>query len=139
MPEPKYTQEFFDNSFFESRYLDRRLYTDDINSLSPSEAKSLKTELERALDGINNKFSKEKDCEDYDWLHKLSVKKEVVKVFLEKIELYKPPPHAPFSTQYHLSFFRQQVAKRLGPLEADRLYEKARVLANYEIKKEFNI
>jgi len=54
MPETKYTQEFFDNSFFESRYLDRRLYADEINSLSPSEAKSLKTELERALDGIKN-------------------------------------------------------------------------------------
>jgi len=139
MPETKYTQEFFDNSFFESRYLDRRLYADEINSLSPSEARSLKTELERALDGINDKFNKEKDCEDYDWLHKLSVKKEVVKVFLEKVESYQPPSHVPFNTQYHLSFFRQQVAKRLGPLEADRLYEKARLLADSQTKKEFNL
>ena len=139
MPETKYTQEFFDNSFFESRYLDRRLYADDINGLSPSEAKSLKTELERALDGINDKFNKEKDCEDYDWLHKLSVKKEVVKVFLERVEAYQPPSHVPFNTQHHLSFFRQQVAKRIGPLEADRLYEKARLLADSQTKKEFDL
>jgi|TARA_R100000084_G_C4633527_1_gene139725 hypothetical protein len=139
MPETKYTQEFFDNSFFESRYLDRRLYADDINTLSPSEAKSLKTELERALDGINDKFAKEKDCEDYDWLHKISVKKEVVKVFLARIESYEPPSHVPFTIQYHLSFFRQLVAKRVGPLEADRLYEKARLLADSQTKKEFNL
>ncbi len=139
MSETKYTQEFFDNSFFESRYLNRRLYADEINSLSPSEAKSLKTELERALDGLNDKFNKEKDCEDYDWLHKLSVKKEVVRVFLERVEDYQAPPHLPFTIQYHLSFFRQQVTKRIGPVEADRLYEKARRLAESQTKKEFNL
>jgi len=139
MPEAKYSQEFFDNAFFQSRYLNTRLFPGDVDELSPGEAKSLKSELERALVSLNQKIEEEKDSSDYDWLHRLSVKKEVVKTFLERIEAYKAPSPVPFEAKYHLSFFRELVAKKLGPLEADDLYEKARRLAQSQTKKEFNL
>jgi|TARA_B100000073_G_scaffold178533_1_gene147731 hypothetical protein len=138
MAQAKYTQEFFDNAFFQSRYLNTRLFPEDVCKLSPGEAKSLKVELDRALKTLNEKIEEQKDSDDYNWLHRLSVKKEVVKAFLEKIKAYQAPSPAPLEAKYHLSFFRQLVAKRIGPLEADNLYEKARGLAQNQIKKEFN-
>jgi|TARA_B100000073_G_scaffold309642_1_gene281510 hypothetical protein len=139
MSKVKYTQDFFDNAFFESRYLNTRLFPGDVDSLSPGEAKSLKSELERALITIDQKLEEQKDSEDFNWLHRLSVKKEVVKSFLEKIKFYEAPSPDPFEAKYHLSFFRELVAKRLGILEADKMHEKARRMAQGQVKKEFKL
>ena len=79
----------------------------------------------------------ERDTTELDWLHKLSVKLKICEQFITRIKQVKESDLSKVEA-YHLSYFRQAVSTLIGPLQADKLYEKARQDALFQVGKESN-
>lgn len=121
--------------FFESKFLDRVIYLDQIDSLSGVDIAKLDHELLIAIDNMQTKMHKERDGDDSDWLMKLSWKIKICERFHAAIKQVQQRDALKLET-YHLSYFRQAVSNEIGPMKADQLFEQARIDATKQIDKE---
>ena len=123
------------NVFYDSESLGKAVYIADIQSLSRNDLNILECELVVATSNMRTKMHDERDTTELDWLHKLSVKLKVCEQFMTRIKQVKENDLSKVEA-YHLSYFRQAVSTLIGPLQADKLYEKARQDALFQIGKE---
>ena len=125
------------NVFYDSESLGKAVYIADIQSLSRNDLNILECELVVATSNMRTKMHDERDTTELDWLHKLSVKLKVCEQFMTRIKQVKENDLSKVEA-YHLSYFRQAVSTMIGPLQADKLYEKARQDALFQVGKESN-
>tara|TARA_R100001163_G_C4877317_1_gene76302 strand:+ start:84 stop:470 length:387 start_codon:yes stop_codon:yes gene_type:complete len=125
------------NIFYDSESLGKAVYIADIQSLSRNDLNILECELVVATSNMRTKMHDERDTTELDWLHKLSVKLKVCEQFMTRIKQVKENDLSKVEA-YHLSYFRQAVSTLIGPLQADKLYEKARQDALFQVGKESN-
>ena len=125
------------NIFYDSESLGKAVYIADIQSLSRNDLNILECELVDATSNMRTKMHDERDTTELDWLHKLSVKLKVCEQFMTRIKQVKENDLSKVEA-YHLSYFRQAVSTLIGPLQADKLYEKARQDALFQVGKESN-
>tara|TARA_Y100000401_G_scaffold64894_1_gene51703 strand:+ start:236 stop:622 length:387 start_codon:yes stop_codon:yes gene_type:complete len=125
------------NVFYDSESLGKAVYIADIQSLSRNDLNILECELVVATSNMRTKMHDERDTTELDWLHKLSVKLKVCEQFMTRIKQVKENDLSKVEA-YHLSYFRQAVSTLIGPLQADKLYEKARQDALFQVGKESN-
>ena len=121
--------------FFESKYLGKVLYVKDVQELNRSDLNTLDRELSTAVANMQEKMHEERDTDETDWLHKLSVKLKICEQFLVRVREVRERDLGRIEA-YHLSYFRQAVSNLVGPLQADQLFEKAREEACRQINKE---
>lgn len=124
--------------FFESKFLDRVIYLDQIDSLSGVDIAKLDHELLIAIDNMQTKMHEERDGDDSDWLMKLSWKIKICERFHASIKQVQQRDALRLET-YHLSYFRQAVSNAIGPMKTDKLFEQARVDATEQIDKESRV
>ena len=125
------------NIFYESESLGKAVYIADIQSLTRNDLNILECELNLAISSMRAKMHDERDTTELDWLHKLSVKLKICEQFTTRIKQVKESDLSKVEA-YHLSYFRQAVSTLIGPLQADKLYEKARQDALFQVGKESN-
>ena len=125
------------NIFYDSESLGKAVYIADVQSLSRNDLNILECELVVATSNMRTKMHDERDTTELDWLHKLSVKLKVCEQFMTRIKQVKENDLSKVEA-YHLSYFRQAVSTLIGPLQADKLYEKARQDALFQVGKESN-
>ena len=125
------------NIFYDSESLGKAVYIADIQSLTRNDLNVLECELVVATSNMRTKMHDERDTTELDWLHKLSVKLKVCEQFMTRIKQVKENDLSKVEA-YHLSYFRQAVSTLIGPLQADKLYEKARQDALFQVGKESN-
>ena len=125
------------NIFYDSESLGKAVYIADIQSFSRNDLNILECELVVATSNMRTKMHDERDTTELDWLHKLSVKIKVCEQFMTRIKQVKENDLSKVEA-YHLSYFRQAVSTLIGPLQADKLYEKARQDALFQVGKESN-
>ena len=113
------------NIFYDSNSLGKAVYIADIQSLTRNDLNILERELNVAISNMSAKMHEERDTTELDWLHKLSVKLKICEQFITRIKQVKENDLSRVES-YHLSYFRQAVSALIGPLQADKLYEKAR-------------
>ena len=125
------------NIFYDSESLGKAVYIADIQSLTRNDLNILECELVVATSNMRTKMHDERDTTELDWLHKLSVKLKICEQFITRIKQVKESDLSKVEA-YHLSYFRQAVSTLIGPLQADKLYEKARQDALFQVGKELN-
>ena len=125
------------NIFYDSESLGKAVYIADIQSLTRNDLNILECELVIATSNMRTKMHDERDTTELDWLHKLSVKLKICEQFITRIKQVKESDLSKVEA-YHLSYFRQAVSTLIGPLQADKLYEKARQDALFQVGKESN-
>ena len=125
------------NIFYDSESLGKAVYIADIQSLTRNDLNVLECELVIATSNMRTKMHDERDTTELDWLHKLSVKLKICEQFMTRIKQVKESDLSKVEA-YHLSYFRQAVSTLIGPLQADKLYEKARQDALFQVGKESN-
>ena len=125
------------NIFYDSESLGKAVYIADIQSLTRNDLNVLECELVIATSNMRTKMHDERDTTELDWLHKLSVKLKICEQFITRIKQVKESDLSKVEA-YHLSYFRQAVSTLIGPLQADKLYEKARQDALFQVGKESN-
>ena len=125
------------NIFYDSESLGKAVYIADIQSLTRNDLNVLECELVLATSNMRTKMHDERDTTELDWLHKLSVKLKICEQFITRIKQVKESDLSKVEA-YHLSYFRQAVSTLIGPLQADKLYEKARQDALFQVGKESN-
>ena len=125
------------NVFYDSDSLGKSIYIADVQSLTRNDLNVLERELNLAISNMRVKMHEERDTTELDWLHKLSVKLKICEQFMTRIKQVKENDLSKVEA-YHLSYFRQAVSTLIGPLQADKLYEKARQDALFQVGKESN-
>lgn len=123
------------NIFYDSRALGKAVYLADLQELGRNDLSILESELNTAIENMQIKMHEERDTDELDWLHKLSVKLKICEQFIVRIKQVKKN-HLSKIEVYHLSYFRQAVSAVIGPLQADQLYEKAKQDAFRQLNKE---
>lgn len=123
--------------FYDSRALGKAVYLADLQELGRNDLNILESELDTAIENMRAKMHEERDTNELDWLHKLSVKLKICEQFIVRVRQVKEN-HLSKVEAYHLSYFRQAVSTLIGPLQADQLYEKARQDALRQLNKEAN-
>lgn len=123
------------NFYYQSEGLGRVLYLADVESLSAFDLKILQEELSVAVEDIGTQMYEQRDTADFDKIHSMSHKIQVCKKFMIRITQVQQGESLKVKS-YHLSFFRQAVSALVGPLEADKLYEKAKQNAFQQAAKE---
>lgn len=121
--------------FYESSLLGKVLYIKDVQSLGRQDLNVLDRELNLAIENMRNKMHEERDTDDTEWLHKLSMKLKICERFVERIKEVRDED-LPKLDAYHLSYFRQAVSNLIGPLQADQLFDRARQQAMIAVNKE---
>ena len=125
------------NVFYDSDSLGKSIYIADVQSLTRNDLNVLERELNLAISNMRVKMHEERDTTELDWLHKLSVKLKICEQFMTRVRQVKQNDLSKVDS-YHLSYFRQAVSALIGPLQADKLYEKARQDALFQVGKESN-
>ena len=125
-----------DSPFFKSKYLNRTVYFEEVDQLSARDAASLRAELRVAVSTMQEKMHQERDVAESDWLYGISLKIKICEQFLELLDDLKNMDSSKLN-HYHLLYFRQEVSNALGPLRAQKLFDRARSGAVTQLRKEF--
>ncbi len=120
--------------FFNSSYLDRTVYLPEIDDMSGKDVASLRAELKVAISSMQEKMHEERDVGESDWLYGISLKIKICEQFLERIELTNLDSSK--LNHYHLLYLRQEISNELGPLKAQQLFDKSRLGAVDQLRKE---
>ena len=123
--------------FFNSKYLDRKIYLSELEGMEAKDIASLRSELKIAISSMQQKMHEERDEAESDWLYSISLKIKICEQFLEHIDEFKGFDSSKLN-HYHLLYFRQKVSNLLGPLQAQQLFDQARLGALGQLKKEAN-
>ena len=127
--------------FFNSSYLDRTVYLSEIDDMSGKDVASLRAELKVAVSSMQEKMHEERDVAESDWLYGISLKIKICEQFLERID--DLASLGSFSARYgsklnhyYLSYLWQEISNELGPHKAQQLFDKSRVSAVAQLRKE---
>ena len=77
----------------------------------------------------------ERDVAESDWLYGISLKIKICEQFLERIDELASLDSSKLN-HYHLLYLRQEISNELGPLKAQQLFDKSRVGAVAQLRKE---
>jgi len=123
--------------FYESEYLGRVLYLEDLKDLNRSDYLLLESELNLAIDKMKKTKQVDWDAADTDLLSKINLKLRVCEKFLKRISQVREHDLLRID-EYHLVFLRQRLANHLGPMAADKMMNEARQDAFRQLNKESN-
>ena len=121
--------------FFNSSYLNRTVYLSEIDDMSSRDVASLRAELKVAISSMQEKMHEERDVAESDWLYGISLKIKICEQFLERIDELASLDSSKLN-HYHLLYLRQEISNELGPLKAQQLFDKSRVGAVAQLRKE---
>ena len=121
--------------FYESEYLGRVLYLEDLKDLNRSDYSLLESELNLAIGKMKKIKGIDCDDADTDLLSKINLKLRVCEKFLKRISQVKQHDLLRVD-EYHLVFLRQRLANHLGPMAADKMMNEARQDAFRQLNKE---
>ena len=109
--------------------------------MSSRDVSSLRAELKVAVSSMQEKMHEERDVAESDWLYGISLKIKICEQFLERIDdlanlgsfaaLYGSKLN-----HYYLSHLWVEISNELGPLKAQQLFDKSRVGAVAQLRKE---
>ena len=125
-----------DSPFFKSKCLDRVVYLNDIERLSEAETASLRTELRIAVSTMQLKIKQEQETADPDWLYSVNLKREICEEFLERIKEVVDIDSSSKLNHYHLLYLRQEISDALGPTRARELFDRSRIGAVAQLRRE---
>jgi hypothetical protein len=127
--------------FFNSSYLNRTIYLSEIDDMPGRDVASLRAELKVAVSSMQEKMHEERDVAESDWLYGISLKIKICEQFLERIDdlanlgsfaaLYGSKLN-----HYYLSHLWVEISNELGPHKAQELFNKSRVSAVAQLRKE---
>jgi|TARA_B100001093_G_C26641218_1_gene933279 hypothetical protein len=123
--------------FYESEYLGRVLYLEDLKDLNRSDYLLLESELNLAIEKMKKTKQVDWDAADTDLLSKINLKLRVCEKFLKRISQVREHDLLRID-EYHLVFLRQRLANHLGPMAADKMMNEARQDAFRQLNKESN-
>ena len=121
--------------FYESEYLGRVLYLEDLKDLNRRDYSLLESELNLAIEKMKKTKGIDWDDADTDLLSKINLKLRVCEKFLKRISQVKQHDLLRVD-EYHLVFLRQRLANHLGPMAADKMMNEARQDAFRQLNKE---
>ena len=121
--------------FFNSNDLDRTVYLREVDDMSARDISCLKAELKVAVFTMQEKKREQKDTAETDWLHGITLKIKICEQFLDRINELSNIDSSKLN-HYHLLYLRQEVSNELGPLKAQQLFDKSRVGAVAQLRKE---
>ena len=109
--------------------------------MSSRDVASLRAELKVAVSSMQEKMHEERDVAESDWLYGISLKIKICEQFLERIDdlanlgsfaaLYGSKLN-----HYYLSHLWVEISNELGPHKAQELFNKSRVSAVAQLRKE---
>ena len=103
--------------------------------MSSRDTASLRAELKVAISSMQEKMHEERDVAESDWLYGISLKIKICEQFLERIDELSNLDSSKLN-HYHLLYLRQEIANELGPLKAQQLFDRSRVGAVNQLRKE---
>ena len=121
--------------FFNSSYLNRTVYLSEIDDMPNKDVASLRAELKVAVFSMQGKMHEEKDVGESDWLHGISLKIKICEQFLERIDELASLDISKLN-HYHLLYLRQEISNELGPQRAQQFFDKSRIGAVAQLRKE---
>ena len=123
------------NVFYDSDSLGKSIYIADVQSLTRNDLNVLERELNLAISNMRVKMHEERDVAESDWLYGISLKIKICEQFLERIDELASLDSSKLN-HYHLLYLRQEISNELGPLKAQQLFDKSRVGAVAQLRKE---
>lgn len=125
------------SAFFDSKYLERKVYFSEVEELSDKELTSLRAELRIAVTTMEAKVQEGGECAEPDWLYGVKLKINICKQFLERIDELLDLDSSKLN-HYHLLYLRQEIANHLGAAKARQLFDDARAGALSQLRLESN-
>ena len=107
----------------------------ELDDMKSRDISSLRAELRVAVFTMQEKMHEQRDTAESDWLYGIGLKIKICEQFLERInELASLDTYK--LNHYHLLYLRQEISNELGPLKAQQLFDKSRVGAVAQLRKE---
>lgn len=123
------------SAFFDSKYLERKVYFSEVEELSDKELTSLRAELRIAVTTMEAKVQEDGEYAEPDWLYGVKLKINICKQFLERIDGLLDLDSSKLN-HYHLLYLRQEIANHLGAAKARQLFDDARAGALTQLRLE---
>ena len=103
--------------------------------MSSRDVASLRAELKVAVSSMQEKMHEERDVAESDWLYGISLKIKICEQFLERIDELASLDSSKLN-HYYLSYLWVEISNELGPHKAQELFNKSRVSAVAQLRKE---
>lgn len=121
--------------FFNSNDLNKTVYLNELDDMKSRDMSSLRAELRVAVFTMQEKMHEQRDTAESDWLYGIGLKIKICEQFLERIDELANLDSSKLN-HYHLLYLRQEISNELGPLKAQQLFDKSRVGAVAQLRKE---